>query len=86
MTNIKNFAIGALIGGSMALVAATVANARQIVNPTEAMVVVPGLEQLGPSRISSVQFCVKQTGVANWRQLVTDSELESMDLCLQDLT
>jgi hypothetical protein len=47
---------------------------------------VPGLEFLGESRISSVRHCVTQTGVHDWRNLITDDELESMHLCLESLT
>jgi hypothetical protein len=50
------------------------------------MVTVPGLEFLGESRISSVRHCVTQTGVHDWRNLITDSDLENMEICLRDLT
>ena len=56
------------------------------VKPQELMVLVPGLEFLGLSRISSVEFCQKQTGARDWVNLLTDSELEGMERCLQDLT
>ena len=56
------------------------------VKPQELMVLVPGLEFLGLSRISSVQHCQKRTGARNWMELQTDAELEGMALCLQDLT
>ncbi len=57
-----------------------------VVNPNEQMVTVPGLEKLGPSRLSSVRFCSHQLKVGDWRQLMTDSEFEGMEACLQDLT
>jgi hypothetical protein len=79
---IQLFALAALAVGSAALAVPV----RPVVAPGEVMVKVPGLERLGPSRISSVRFCAKLTGVADWRQLVTDSELEGMDRCLRDLT
>ena len=56
------------------------------VKPNELMVLVPGLEFLGLSRISSVQYCQSQTGVADWRQLITDADLGGMNRCLRDLT
>jgi hypothetical protein len=59
---------------------------RTVVNPGEQMVTVPGLEHLGPSRVSSVRFCSHQLKVGDWRQLMTDSEFEGMEACLQDLT
>ena len=52
----------------------------------ERMVLVPGLEKLGPSRISSVEFCAKDTGSGNWKQLVTDLHFDRMEACLIDLT
>ena len=52
----------------------------------ERMVLVPGLEKLGPSRISSVEFCAKDTGSGNWQQLITDLHFDRMEACLIDLT
>ena len=52
----------------------------------ERMVLVPGLEKLGPSRISSVEFCAKETGSGNWQQLITDLHFDRMEACLLDLT
>jgi hypothetical protein len=57
-----------------------------VVNPNERMVTVPGLEQLGPSRISTVQHCAEIEGIANWRELTTDSDFENMQSCLAEHT
>ena len=78
------FAIATLIMGNVAL--AIPIPARPIVNPTEKMVIVPGLEFLGASRISSVRYCVTSTGVRDWRNLITDGDLQNMESCLRDLT
>jgi hypothetical protein len=78
------FAIATLAIGNVAL--AIPVPARPIVNPAEKMVIVPGLEFLGASRISSVRHCVTSTGVKDWRNLITDTELESMHNCMADLT
>ena len=59
---------------------------RTVVNPTESTVVVPGLEYLGASRVSTVRHCAQQTGVTNYNKLVTDSEFESMESCLIEHT
>jgi hypothetical protein len=59
---------------------------RDVVNPGEPMVVVPGLEKLGPSRLSTVTFCASNTGSGNWQQLVTDLQFDRMDACLQENT
>jgi hypothetical protein len=50
------------------------------------MVLVPGLEKLGPSRISTVTYCAKEIGNANWQGLVTDLHFDRMAACLTDLT
>jgi hypothetical protein len=57
-----------------------------IVNPGEEMVTVPGLEHIGPSRVSTVRFCAGQAGVDNWRDLITDYEYETMEACLIEHT
>jgi hypothetical protein len=54
---------------------------RHIVNPNELMVITPGLEYMGASRISTVRWCEEVTGVADYQNLVTDYELESMEAC-----
>lgn len=61
---------------------------RRIVNPGELMVLVPGLEELGYSRISTVEHCAEIIGVQGdgWMDLITDSELEGMDQCLREHT
>ena len=69
----------------IALIPLGTAAALTIVNPTERMVYVPGLSYMGASRISTVEFCAKQTGT-NWQQLITDSDFESMESCLADNT
>jgi len=57
----------------------------EIVNPDEPMVQVPGLENLGPSRLSTVQFCSEIEGV-NWQDLQTDSDFDLMESCLIEHT
>lgn len=78
------FAIATLVMGNVAL--AIPVPPHPVVNPTEPMVTVPGLEFLGASRISSVRHCVSQTGATDWRNLITDGDLQSMEYCLRDLT
>jgi hypothetical protein len=57
-----------------------------VIDPEEPMVLVPGLEAQGYSRISTVQHCQELTGVADWSQLMTDAEFEAMDQCLTEHT
>jgi len=59
---------------------------RVTVNPGERMVLVPGLEKLGPSRISTVTYCAKEIGNANWQELITDLHFDRMEACLIDMT
>jgi hypothetical protein len=58
---------------------------RRIVNYDELMVLVPGLEELGYSRITTVEHCSAQTNT-NWMELITDSDFENMEFCLIEHT
>jgi len=78
------FAIATLAIGNVAL--AIPVPSPTVTHPHERMVVVPGLEFLGASRISSVRHCVTSTGVRDWRNLITDGDLQNMESCLRDLT
>ena len=78
------FAFATLIMGNVAL--AIPVPSHTVIHPHERMVVVPGLEYMGASRISSVRHCVSQTGATDWRNLITDSDLQNVELCLRDLT
>jgi hypothetical protein len=61
---------------------------RRIVNPGELMVLVPGLEELGYSRISTVEHCAELNGIQGdgWMELLTDSQFEGMDACMREHT
>jgi len=56
-----------------------------IVNPTEEMVQVGGLEYLGPSRISTVEHCAELEEL-DWKNLMTDSDFDLMESCLIEHT
>ncbi len=58
----------------------------EVINPGELMVVVPGLEFLGYSRISTVEFCAEIEQVRDWTELTTDAEFEGMEACLIEHT
>ncbi len=47
------------------------------------MVNVPNI---GPSRIESVNYCLKDVGVDRYQDLMTDSDFVNFEACLQDLT
>jgi hypothetical protein len=71
----------ALVGGP-----ALATPERKVVAYDELMVLVPGLEALGYSRITTVEACAEVTEVADWTALTTDYELESMEVCLVEHT
>jgi hypothetical protein len=58
----------------------------EIVDPDETMVVVPGLEFVGASRLSTVEFCAEVEGLGDWRQLITDHDFDAMHGCLVEHT
>ena len=58
----------------------------EIIEPNEPMVVVPNLEMVGPSRISTVEFCAEMVGVNDWSDMITDLELDGMYVCLIEHT
>jgi hypothetical protein len=70
----------------LTLGAPSMANAFEIINPDETMVVVPGLEFVGPSRLSTVEFCAEIEGLGDYRQLITDHDFEAMHACLVEHT
>jgi hypothetical protein len=57
-----------------------------VIDPEEPMVLVPGLEAQGWSRLSTVQHCAYLSNVDDWAELMTDAEFESMDACLTEHT
>lgn len=58
---------------------------RVIVNPSEIMILVPGLEFLGYSRESTVLHCSEIVGT-DYTDLITDSDFELMQDCLIEHT
>ena len=84
MKNLKYIALGAAIGAGMSLVTALVSSARPVVvAPYEAMVAVPGI---GLSRVSTVRFCAHEAGLDNYREAITDSQVETLHSCLKENT
>ena len=58
----------------------------EVMNPNELMVLVPSLEFLGYSRISTVEFCAQIENINDWTNLITDEELYGMEACLVEHT
>jgi hypothetical protein len=59
---------------------------RKVIAYDELMVLVPGLEDLGYSRITTVEACQAFTGVVDWTEMLTDTEFEVMEACLIEHT
>lgn len=58
----------------------------EVINPNEPMVVIPELKFLGPSRISTIEHCAELEHIADWKNMITDEELLSMEACLIEHT
>jgi hypothetical protein len=82
--SMKSF-LSALAAAVFATVPANASPERVIVNPDEQMILVPGLEELGYSRISTVTHCAELTNT-DYMNLITDSDFEYMHDCLQEHT
>jgi hypothetical protein len=76
-------ALAGLALGGVAL--ATPVPHRPVVAPHEQTVLVPGLESLGESRISTLRHCAALTNT-NWQKLITDSDYENLESCLIEHT
>jgi hypothetical protein len=63
--------------------ASIAAFSRVIVNPSERML---NVATHGPSRISTVNFCLGESGVKKLRDLITDTEVETFDVCMREHT
>jgi hypothetical protein len=57
----------------------------EIVNPNEPMIVLPAFEELGASRLSTIEWCSKVVG-KTYDELITDSDFEGYEACLIEHT
>ena len=80
----KKFIAALAIATATALPAA--ATPFEVMNPNELMVLVPNLEFLGYSRISTVEFCAEIENITDWTNMITDSEFQGMEFCLREHT
>lgn len=80
-----NKLLTALAAAVFTAVPASATPERVIVNPTETMILVPGLEFLGYSRISTVEHCAEIVGT-DYTQLITDADYTQMEQCLIEHT
>ena len=58
----------------------------EVIAYDEMMVLVPNLEFLGYSRISTVEHCAELENIADWSNLMNDEELFGMEACLIEHT
>lgn len=57
----------------------------EIVNPEEPMIVLPAFKDLGPSRLSTIEWCSEVVG-KTYDELLTDSDFEGYEACLIEHT
>lgn len=74
------------IAAATALPAGATPRQLEVINYDEMMVLVPNLEFVGYSRISTVEFCAEMLGVNDWTDMMTDLELDGMRVCLLEQT
>jgi len=75
------FALASLLVGAVAL--SQPVPARVVMNPGETMVNVAGYN---PSRISTVTMCLGDAQVRTLADLMTDTEVETFDRCMESNT
>ena len=71
---------------ALAMPAMATPTQREVIAYDELMVLVPSLEHVGYSRITTVEHCAEVVGVEDYTNLTTDSELEGMEACLIEHT
>lgn len=71
----------ALALATVALAAPASATPRAVDNGL--MVNVPNV---GPSRVESLNYCIKNVGVDKYQDLITDSDFVNFERCMLDLT
>jgi hypothetical protein len=69
-----------------ALPAAATPTRLEVIAYDEMMVLVPNLEFLGYSRITTVEHCAEIANVKDWTNLMTDAEFKGMEACLIEHT
>jgi hypothetical protein len=82
----KNILAALAIAVATALPAGATPTQLEVIAYDEMMVLVPSLEFLGYSRISTVEHCAELENIADWTNLITDEELYGMEACLVEHT
>ena len=76
----------ALAAIALALPASAAPIKHKVIAYNEMMVLVPHLEYIGYSRISTVEACAKLTKTQDWTNMTTDMDLMLMEGCLIENT
>ena len=77
------FLAAALLLNTPAVQASTSPGVFVPVKPNGLMVNVPNV---GPSRVESLNYCIKDVGVDKYQDLITDSDFVNFERCMLDLT
>ena len=77
--------LAAIAAATLTVLPAAATPERRIVAFDEMMVITPGLEELGYSRISTVLHCSDIVGT-EYTDLITDTDFELMEQCLIEHT
>ena len=83
---LKKLIVAIAIFASTAIPAGATPTQLEVINYDEMMVLVPSLEFVGYSRISTVEHCAEMLGVEDWTDMITDDELDGMHVCLIEHT
>jgi len=82
----KKLIVAIAIAAATALPASATPTQLEVIAYDEMMVLVPSLEFLGYSRISTVEHCAELEHINDWTNLMTDEELFGMEACLIEHT
>ena len=74
------------IATATALPAGATPTQLEVIAYDEMMVLVPHLEHVGYSRISTVEACAEWNNINDWTEIITDEDLLNMEGCLIEMT
>ncbi len=79
----KKLIVALAIATSAVMPAGATPQSFKIVNPDEPMVVLPAFQELGASRLSTIEWCSEVVG-KTYDKLITDSDFEGYGECLKE--
>jgi len=83
---LKKLIVAIAISASAAMPAGATPTQREVIAYDEMMVLVPHLEHVGYSRISTVEACAEWNNINDWTEIITDEDLLNMEGCLIEMT